>query len=223
MNNDERLRMELAVVTSQVIAEEMGISETEVRDRMRNTDFSKYIQMAEANTDKSDFYNTPTTPTKPTEPESNKPEFLKPDGSIDHAKTKAGDRGKVTIGDAPMDAEIVNKIGMEYQVKTPDGKLIKIKQDDFESEPSLDIGSELKKGYELGKQTRVRVNNSKEYDAELARLKELAGIKETASGGATGAGAIAGAPSIVGNTTHRPTDKLRANLRRKKLKKKKTK
>jgi hypothetical protein len=64
------------------------------------------------------------------------------------------------------------------------------------------------------------MKNSAEHD-EIRRLQELAGIEETASAGSTGAGAIASAPSVVGNTAHRPTDRLRARLRREKEKKKK--
>lgn len=58
---------------------------------------------------------------------------------------------------------------------------------------------------------KMKIEDLEEQE-ELMRIKELAGVQdveETCSAGATGAGGIASAPSIVGDTAHRPTEKLR--------------
>ena len=73
-------------------------------------------------------------------------------------------------------------------------------------------------GRSLAAKDKVRVTASAEQD-EVRRLQELAGIGETSTAGGTSAGGIAMSNSIIGDTSHPPTVKLRAKLRRKKEKK----
>jgi hypothetical protein len=140
-----------------------------------------------------------------------------------------GNSGTVTgIADDDLDVEITRKMGREYEVKTKDGQTFKVDQDMFGAPKSFlsDLGSAMKRGATKGTsyaaRQKVQVNNSAEQE-EIRRIQELAGIdiEEMASGGATAAGAIAAAPSVIGNTAHKPTDRLRAKNRRKREKKKK--
>lgn len=112
-----------------------------------------------------------------------------------------------------------------YELQTPSGKL-RVHKDQIQpsandSAPNKGLSSGIgafAKGIQKGNQLS---NMESEEASELSRLRELAGIEETCSSGATGAGAVAVMPSVAGNTSHPPTERLRAKLRQKKLKKKK--
>lgn len=143
-----------------------------------------------------------------------------------------GTQDEVTFmgaGKKPNTLRVKPKTGPEYEMD-----IGKIDMDDKMMAQGLSSGSNRsifdpvgQKGKEYANQAKSQATRAvksflqqESVDPELQRMLQLAGITETASAGATGAGAIATAPSIVGNTSTKPTERLRKRLRLKKEKKK---
>jgi hypothetical protein len=230
-----------------LIMAERGVSLEEAKSIVGNLSFSEYMKLREASVD----MNTSHVDTTPgaeqgdqeankaaTAPDPNSP-FDPVTGNFNPAKAKTGATAYTTTAAGnEAGVTIKRRIGNEFEVETDDGQRFKVPVDKMMGPGQLKDKSIVNKtasflskaknatmrGVNHGKQfaskQKVSMKNSADHD-ELRRIQELAGIEETASAGSTGAGAIASTPSVVGNTAHRPTDRLRAKLRREKEKKKK--
>lgn len=230
-----------------LIMVERGVSLSEARDIAKNLSFAEYVKLREASIDMNTNHVDTTPGKEPANAKSNKaataPDPNSPfdpvTGKFNPAKAKTGTTAYTTTAAGnEAGVTIKRRIGNEFEVETEDGQRFKVPVDKMMGPGELKDKSIVDKtasflgtaknaamrGVNKGKQfaasKKVSMKNSAEHD-EIRRLQELAGIEETASAGSTGAGAIASAPSVVGNTAHRPTDRLRARLRREKEKKKK--
>jgi hypothetical protein len=228
-----------------LIMEERGVSLSEAKSIAKELSFGEYVKLREASVDMNPGH-VDTTPGKDTDnsnkaataPDPNSP-FDPVTGKFNPAKAKTGATAYTTTAAGnEAGVTIKRRIGNEFEVETEDGQRFKVPADKMMGPGELKDKSIVNKtasflgkmknatmrGVNQGKQfaasKKVSMKNSAEHD-ELRRIQELAGIEETASAGSTGAGAIASTPSVVGNTAHRPTDRLRARLRREKEKKKK--
>jgi len=219
------LKRSILESTESVIAEQQGISTSDARDIVKEMSFSDYLRLREATTQGT--MGTMGT-AGPTTPPGGQP--ATPARPYNAATIKKGEQtGFNNVDGSEGAGTVIGQTGDVYDIETADGQRLQVARDNLLDPSNLrdasliaatkNLAGHFDRGMAHANRDKVKITQSAEHD-EIGRLQELAGIGETSTAGGTGAGGIAMSQSIVGNTAHKPTDQLRAKLRRKKEKKK---
>ena len=222
--------------TEEALSEAQGISLDEAREKIKNASFSEYCRLTEANID----LNPPKWVVKqgknvtidPSRMNANDELEINHNNSAVRLKVSNVDRTNkmVNFNNNPSGIRQLPFDEINWDALTPAQQAMLNKNDPSGTSGLGGLKDKFNKTLGLGARKYQQGKRIAQEDNELSRLKQLAGIEEsdpepeldvteTASCGATGAGAIATGPSIVGNTAHKPTDRLRSRMRLKKSKK----
>lgn len=179
-----------------IIADNLNITESEARERVRHANFSEYSALLEANVDKQQDHPQH----RGSEPTKSNNEFRIPNeyGSDDELEFVSANDGQRTFRDKQGKLHTLSPTNGNGEGRIE--KALRV---------AKGLSNQLKQGYNKG------LN-----ETDIARMKELAGIAET-----TTSGSIAASPSIIGDTSdsHKPTVQLRKRLRLEREKREKDK